>query len=311
MIFVNNMLKQTEVIMSKIGVRGLAILLGLVMVVCLAVLQMKSLSDLHQLGLTVSAMKRNEENNIEKDLDKTGRSGKMSMDAVYGQGDERLRSPKRERRRRAVDDIDPLRDNTTMNKNDQHIHTPTGTGGAVYTRWGRRTCPDDGNTEIVFSGISAGSWYDHTGAAVNTLCLPHEPIWGTYTDGLENQAFIYGAEYYDQSLFKLTNAEALLYHNMPCAVCRSRLRTSIFMLPARNRCFGDWHVEYHGYLMTGHNTQKASTDYICVDQAPEADPSGYRNENGRLLYRVEAICGSLPCPQYMNGRELTCAVCSK
>ncbi|KAK3589692.1 hypothetical protein CHS0354_015201 [Potamilus streckersoni] len=322
MIFVNNMIKHTEAIMSKLGVRGLAILLGLVMVVCLAVLQMKSLSDLHELGLTVSAMKRNKENNIEKDLDKTGRYEKISMDAVYGQDDERLmkiassqsnfvQPPKRERRRREVDDIDPVRDNTTMNKNDQHIHTPTGTGGAVYTRWGRTTCPGDGNTEIIYSGISAGSWYDHTGAAVNTLCLPHEPIWGTYTDSLENLAFIYGAEYHDHTLFKLTNAEALLYHNMPCAVCRSRLRTSTFMLPARNRCFGDWHVEYHGYLMTGHSAHKASTDYICVDQAPEADPSGFRTENGRQLYRVEAICGSLPCPQYMQGRELTCAVCSK
>ncbi|KAL3848615.1 hypothetical protein ACJMK2_019463 [Sinanodonta woodiana] len=305
------MTNHTEIIMSKIGVRGLVSLMGLVMIVCLAVLQMKSLADLQELGLTVAAMKRNEENNVEKNMDNIGKGGKMNRDTVYGEDIEIVRTPKRERRRRAVDDIEPARANASMNKNDQHIHTPTGTGGAVYTRWGRTTCPDDVYTEMVYSGISGGSYYDHTGAAVNTLCLPHEPIWGTYTDGLENQAFIYGAEYHDHTLFKLTNAEALLYHNMPCAVCRSTLRTSTFMLPARNRCFGDWHVEYHGYLMTGHNAQKASTDYICVDQAPEADPSGFRTEHGRLLYRVESICGSLPCPQYMQGRELTCAVCSK
>ncbi|KAK3589691.1 hypothetical protein CHS0354_015200 [Potamilus streckersoni] len=308
------MMQQTKLFMSKIGIRGFFSLMGLVMVVCLAVLQMKSLADIQELRLTVPTMKRIEEHNVENDLDTTGRYGKISMDAVYGENIEILRNQKQERRRRhrrAVDDIGPAVDNTTMNQDHKHIYTPTGTGGAVYTRWGRTTCSDDINTEIVYSGIAGGSYYDHPGAAVNTLCLPHEPIWGTHTDGLENYAFVYGAEYHDQSLFKRTNAEALSSHNMPCVVCRSTLRSSTFMLPARNRCFGDWHVEYHGYLMTGHHTHKASSDYICVDEAPEADSSGFRTEYGVLLYRVEAICGSLPCPQYMQGRELTCAICSK
>ncbi|KAL3848617.1 hypothetical protein ACJMK2_019465 [Sinanodonta woodiana] len=304
------MIQQTKLLMSKTGIRGLLSLMGLITVVCLAVLQMKSLADLHELGLTVAAIKKKEEYKVEKDLDRTKRYDEMPREAVYEEDNQILRPPKQGRRRRAVDLTTGL-DNTTLNMDHEHINTPTGTGGAVYTRWGRTTCPDDTNTELVYSGIAGGSYYDHPGAAVNTLCIPHEPIWGTYTDGLESYAFIYGAEYHDQSLFKRTNAEALSSHNMPCVVCRCRRRTSSFMLPARNRCFGDWHVEYHGYLMTGHHTHKASADYICVDEAPEADPSGYRTEYGVLLYRVEAICGSLPCPQYMQGRELTCAVCSK
>ena len=38
---------------------------------------------------------------------------------------------------------------------------------------------------------------------------------------------------------------------------------------------------------------------------------GQDNKNGALFYPVEAVCGSLPCPRYVNGWELTCAVCTK
>ncbi|KAK3589693.1 hypothetical protein CHS0354_015202 [Potamilus streckersoni] len=237
-------------------------------------------------------MKRIEEHNVENDLDTTGRYEQMFRDVVYGEDVAILWHSKqdrrrRRRRRRTVDDIEPAVDNTTMKQDHRHIYTPTG------------------------SGIAGGSYYDHPGAAVNTLCLPHEPIRGTLTDGLENYAFVYGAEYHDQILFKRTNVKALSSYNVPCAFCRSTLRTSTFMLPARNRCFGEWHMEYHGYLMTGHHTHKASPDYIYVDNAPEADSSGFQTEYYVLLNRVEAICGSLPCPPYMHGRELICAICSK
>ncbi len=30
-----------------------------------------------------------------------------------------------------------------------------------------------------------------------------------------------------------------------------------------------------------------------------------------LFYNVEAVCGSLPCPNYVNGWEITCVVCTK
>ncbi|XP_052834217.1 uncharacterized protein LOC128251410, partial [Octopus bimaculoides] len=43
----------------------------------------------------------------------------------------------------------------------------------------------------------------------------------------------------------------------------------------------------------------------AVDYAPEADPAGYRDDDGVRLYFVQAACGSLPCPPYVNGQELT------
>ena len=35
------------------------------------------------------------------------------------------------------------------------------TGGAVYVRWGRTSCPSDQGTELLYSGRAAGSHYTH------------------------------------------------------------------------------------------------------------------------------------------------------
>ena len=35
------------------------------------------------------------------------------------------------------------------------------------------------------------------------------------------------------------------------------------------------------------------------------------NNDGGLLYHVEASCNGLPCPPYVAEKELTCAVCTK
>ena len=70
-------------------------------------------------------------------------------------------------------------------------------------------------------------------------------------------------------------------------------------------------MEYTGYLMTMSRKYHSSSEYICVDGDPEDVPRGNGNQNGGLLYVVEAACGSLACPPYVNGRELACVVCSK
>lgn len=103
----------------------------------------------------------------------------------------------------------------------------------------------------------------------------------------------------------------LANQNVPCAVCRSKVRPSALMIPGKFACFDGWKLEYRGYVMAGHFSHKAASKYICLDEAPEADPAGFRDENGALLYRVEIQCGSLPCPQYVQNRELPCAVCTR
>ena len=82
------------------------------------------------------------------------------------------------------------------------------------------------------------------------------------------------------------------------------------MIPARNQCYPGWKMEYKGYLMTAHYGHAGRTEFVCMDNDPEADPAGYKNDNGVLFYQVEGRCGSLPCPPYENHWELTCVVCT-
>ena len=100
-------------------------------------------------------------------------------------------------------------------------------------------------------------------------------------------------------------------HEAPCVVCFVKSRGSMLMMPARNDCPSGWTMEYKGYLMTAHHNHGHPTDFICVDGDPEYVPGSHANKDGALLYPVEGVCGSLPCLPYVNGRELTCAVCTK
>jgi len=56
---------------------------------------------------------------------------------------------------------------------------------------------------------------------------------------------------------------------------------------------------------------KGRTRHICMDNAPEIVRGGAANQNGVLFFSVEAKCGSLPCPNYRDGWDITCVVCSK
>ena len=68
------------------------------------------------------------------------------------------------------------------------------TGGAVYTRWGRTSCPSDQGAELVYSGRAGGSHYHKHGGAANLLCLPNDPEYSTY-NGAVNYVPLRGAEY--------------------------------------------------------------------------------------------------------------------
>ncbi|XP_078690912.1 uncharacterized protein LOC144921601 [Branchiostoma floridae x Branchiostoma belcheri] len=184
-----------------------------------------------------------------------------------------------------------------------------GLGGAVYTRWGRTTCPSGATT--VYSGVAGGTRYTETGGGTNYQCLPNDPQWGQYINGDQRyNANMYGAEYqvYYNAPFGSTS---LHNHDVPCAVCYVPTRGSKLMIPARNTCYSGWTREYHGYLMAELNSHAGSKEYVCVDEQPEAVPGGQENNDEALFYPVEARCGSLPCPPYVEGRELTCVVCTK
>ncbi|XP_019632052.1 PREDICTED: uncharacterized protein LOC109475730 [Branchiostoma belcheri] len=187
------------------------------------------------------------------------------------------------------------------------------TGTSVYVRWGRKTCPTNHGTELIYSGVAGGSAHDQPGGGTNYQCLPTDPQWGRYQDGVQGgKAFMYGAEY--QLNTNIPFGSTSLHDNdVPCAVCYVPTRGSKLMIPARNTCYSGWTREYHGYLMAEHHSHAGSKEYVCVDEQPEVMPGGQANHNGALFYPVEARCGSLPCSHdhYVEGRELTCVVCTK
>ncbi|CAI9737305.1 Hypothetical predicted protein [Octopus vulgaris] len=189
--------------------------------------------------------------------------------------------------------------------------------GAVYTHWGKRNCTSK-RSHQVYSGVAAGSFYSHSGGGSNYLCLTMKPQWGNFTKTFEHAATIYGVEYEVSDIKKspkfgmfAPKPYTLQNQDVPCAVCETKEPASVIMIPGRKECLGNWKIEYSGYLMTEHYRHAGRTEFICVDKEAEADNSGYQNQDGALLYHVQAIVGSLPSPPYENYRELTCVVCSK
>ena len=180
-------------------------------------------------------------------------------------------------------------------------------GGATYTRWGKTACPTVSGTELVYSGITAGSHYTHTGGGANYLCLPPDPQFGKYVVGHQSHAHLFGTEYETNNDPFL---QAVNEYNAPCAVCYVSTRVTALMLPARMECPTSWTLEYSGYLMSDYHGHKR-TMFECVDSNPDTIPGSSANTDGALFYLVEAVCNGIPCGPYANGKELTCAVCTK
>lgn len=84
------------------------------------------------------------------------------------------------------------------------------------------------------------------------------------------------------------------------------------MIQGRKTCYGNWRMEYTGYLIGGHPSNKANPEYICVDGNPDHIRKIPCMTNEVILYSVYSKCnGATPCPPYVEGREMTCVVCPK
>ncbi|XP_033750606.1 short-chain collagen C4-like [Pecten maximus] len=185
-----------------------------------------------------------------------------------------------------------------------------GDKGAVLTRWGRSDCPAN-ITTMVYSGTAGGSFYTHTGAAAEYVCMPDDPIWGPNKDLVysESVGYIYGAEYQEpDTLFGMSDYA----EDVPCAICLGEQYTASLMIPGRTQCYPGWTEVYHGNLASGYHGHAAASQYVCVDEHAQAIPGGgTHDEEGKLFYGVKAKCGALPCPPYEDGKFLSCVVCMK
>ncbi|XP_041472877.1 uncharacterized protein LOC121422111 [Lytechinus variegatus] len=189
-------------------------------------------------------------------------------------------------------------------------HSLTPAGGTIYTHWGRDDCPN--GSELVYSGSTAGAYYSHTGGGVNYLCLPKEPIYSEVERTAHaSRSLLYNAEY------ETSTAQVLqdLHDQTPaCAICRAPpTRLTKIMIPGRNVCpSSKWRLEYKGYLMSSLYSHKTRTDFVCMDEDAMGIPGTTGSQDGALFYMVEARCspGGIQCGPYVNGYELTCAVCT-
>ena len=179
-------------------------------------------------------------------------------------------------------------------------------GVVTYTRWGNSTCPYGADT--IYSGVVAGSNSGHEGAAVDPLCIP-KTLSQQYLETAKNyqgNIQLYGGGY---------SLSGPLAHSSgryaPCSLCQVNDRTNKIMIPSRYECPSGWRREYYGYLMAGHHTSKAATQFTCVDESVEQIRGSGTDGIGYYFYTVEAQfeCGAnfLPC----SPSELTCVVCTK
>ena len=115
-------------------------------------------------------------------------------------------------------------------------------GGVIYTRWGKSTCPNVAGTQLVYTGRAGGSHYQHAGAA-NYLFMPLDPQYTLrYQAGVRDHSYVYGTEYE----FPLQGGQD---HNVPCAVCYVSTRETVLMIPAKTSCPTSWTREYYGCLL--------------------------------------------------------------
>ena len=180
-------------------------------------------------------------------------------------------------------------------------------GGTVYVRWGHDQCPSA--AQLVYSGRAGGSYYSHSGGGSNPQCLPLDPNFLTPISGIQERAYMYGAEY-ETHTYSNSPVHGHQDNDVPCAVCHVSNRTAVYMVPAKYTCPSGWTREYYGYLMAARYDHNHS-QFTCVDIAFKAVVGSSANKNGLLFYFVEGRCGSLPCPPYDNTKELSCAVCTK
>ena len=177
-------------------------------------------------------------------------------------------------------------------------------GGVVYTRWGRKSCPT--GAELLYEGITGGSQWDHPGGGANYVCLPKVPQYLS-TNVPPYTSSMYGTEYtHVNNIFSGKH-----YHNAPCAVCYTSTKSVKLMIPARISCPSSWTIEYKGYLMTQRRSHASNKVYECVDENPESIDGSGANTDGALFFFISTTCNGLPCPPYVNNRAITCVVCTK
>jgi hypothetical protein len=160
-------------------------------------------------------------------------------------------------------------------------------------------------------GIAGGGAFSETGSGTSYLCLPHDPDFApsNFPHGLQSSglvvAHVWGAEY------QFSYGNAKVDDDVPCAACLDTKAVTSMMIPGKSSCPSGWRKQYSGYLCANYYGHPAASEYACLDNDPQYFEGRRQDSNGKLFYPALTVCGSLPCPPYINSKYLTCVVCSK
>ena len=133
--------------------------------------------------------------------------------------------------------------------------------------------------------------------------------------------YLYGAEYeinaaYPRNTHLLlktnNNGRSIDNEDVPCVFCKVSGRSVVSTFAAATRCPAGWDLEYKGYLMATFHAHNGRAGPVCMDEAPEVISSGRGRgeQQGTEFLFVQSKCAPLPCPPYVDGRQLACVVCS-
>ena len=183
----------------------------------------------------------------------------------------------------------------------------------MYTRWGSRSCPDNEETELMYSGVMGANEHEAHGGGANFLCMPKNP---EYSSNLTYQPGVRGVLFLTAATYSVPFRRDSNGHQVACTVCYVKNKSLTLMIPARASCPSPWTRQYYGYIMSEQRGGNSRNRYMyeCVDKATEI-VHGPNNRNfGLAIFPVEASCNrGLNCgaDKYNNHQEINCVVCAK
>lgn len=176
-------------------------------------------------------------------------------------------------------------------------------GGVVYTRWGKSSCPSTAGTQQVYVGRAGGGVFIHMVVVVQTISVCQKILntGPTIIQVSRDTATLYGIEY-EEPLSSTTRSS----DDAVCVVCFISTRDNPDD-PSQNQLSTqlDKRISWVDYLMFEYKGSGRTT-YVCVDQSFDQ-----AHTSAGHFYHVEATCNSMPCPPYVNYKELTCVVCTR
>jgi len=178
-------------------------------------------------------------------------------------------------------------------------------------------CPS--GTVPLYKGFMTGSHSGAGGSASNFLCAHEDPKYVRGSAGFQGWAgALHGVELdlnspQMKALFLTDNVNGGEVHNqdLPCVVCYVAASDDQIMITGRPDCGNSgYDLQYSGFLVSETNADRKRSEFVCVDEAPQGRLGGNGDMNQAVVFPVESACGSLPCSPYVDGMEVTCAVCT-